>query len=144
MDVMRRVLGRTLICVVISTGLALAPAVPSWATAPKISSFVPTSGTVGTKVTVSGSNLTGARSVKFNGLSSSFTVNSPTQITATVPASATTGTIAVTTPAGTTTSGSAYTVLPHISSFSPTSGAIGSSVTINGSGFDSVTGVTFN
>src|SRR5207245_18026 len=102
------------------------------------------SGIIGSSVTISGGGFVGATSVKFNGLSSSFTVNSQSQITATVPASATTGTIAVTTPAGTTTSGSAYTVLPHISSFSPTSGAIGSSVTINGSGFDSVTGVTFN
>src|SRR5437588_10714859 len=42
--------------------------------APTISSFSPTSGGVGTTVTVNGTNFTGATSVKFNGQAASFSV----------------------------------------------------------------------
>ncbi len=69
---------------------------------PVISSFTPTSGTVGTLVTLTGSGFTGTTSVIFNATSApSFTVGSDTQITATVPAGATSGKISVTNAAGT-------------------------------------------
>jgi hypothetical protein len=73
--------------------------------------FSPTSGPVGTVVTITGTNLTGATSVKFNGVAATtFTVNSATQITATVPAGATTGKIEVVAPSGTATSAADFTV----------------------------------
>lgn len=79
--------------------------------APTVSSFLPTAGLVGTSVVITGTNLTGASAVTFNGVSCvSFTVNSATQITATVPAAATTGAVAVTTAGGTGTSSGSYTV----------------------------------
>jgi uncharacterized protein (TIGR03437 family) len=78
--------------------------------APTITSFAPTSGPVGTSVTITGTNFTGATSVKFNGVSATFIVNSATKITATVPTGATTGAITVTTPGGTATSTSNFTV----------------------------------
>ena len=68
--------------------------------APVISS-IPTSGKVGSSIVITGQNFTGATAVTFNGITGSFTVNSATQITATVPAAATSGPIAVSTPAGT-------------------------------------------
>jgi len=77
---------------------------------PVVSSFTPASGSSGTSVTVTGSGFTGATAVKFNGMSATFTVTSDTQITATVPSGATTGPIAVTTPAGTGTSTASFTV----------------------------------
>ena len=61
------------------------------ATPPTISGFTPTSGPVGTSVTISGTNFTGATAVRFNGTSAGFTVSSATAIAATVPAGATTG-----------------------------------------------------
>jgi hypothetical protein len=77
---------------------------------PVIASFAPASGSAGTVVTISGSNFTGASSVTFNLVAASFTVVSGTQIQATVPAGATTGRIRVTTPDGTGTSASDFSV----------------------------------
>ena len=51
-------------------------------------------------VTITGSNFTGATAVTFNGTAATFTVNSNTKISTTVPAGATTGKISVTTAAG--------------------------------------------
>jgi Bacterial Ig domain/IPT/TIG domain len=115
---------------------------------PTITSFTPASGPVGTSVTISGTNFTGATAVTFNGTSTNFTVNAATSIQAAVPAGATTGPISVTTPAGTATSASAFTVTtssaPTITSFTPASGPVGTSVTISGTNFTGATAVTFN
>lgn len=82
----------------------------SAASAPVISSVSPMSGSVGTQVVITGTNFTGATAVTFNGVAASYVTNSVTQITATVPASATSGTISVTTPAGTARSPAMFTV----------------------------------
>src|SRR5207253_4479078 len=105
---------------------------------------------VGTNVDILGAGFTGASQVKFNGLAAStYTVDSDTEIHATVPTSATTGPIAVTTSKGTGTSTSNFLVTtsgggPQISSFTPTSGPIGTNVTITGVGFGGATAVKFN
>ena len=124
-------------------------ALPAQAEAPIISSFSPTSGPVGTSVTINGLHLTGATSVTFNGTSATFTVNSGSKITATVPSGATTGKIAVVKPTGTATSTDNFNVTnqsggPTISGFSPNSGPVGTSVTINGSNFTGAGSVKFN
>jgi subtilisin-like proprotein convertase family protein len=63
---------------------------------PIVSLFAPTSGSVGTVVSITGSNFSGATDVKFNGVSAtSFTVVNSGQINATVPAGASTGLITV-------------------------------------------------
>jgi uncharacterized repeat protein (TIGR01451 family) len=80
--------------------------------APAIGGFTPTSGPVNTVVTITGSNFFSSTAVKFNGVNSTFTVNNNGSITATVPAGATTGSIAITNSVGTTTSGSQFTVTP--------------------------------
>ncbi|MFN8233341.1 MAG: IPT/TIG domain-containing protein [Actinomycetota bacterium] len=80
--------------------------------APSISSFSPTSGPVGTWVTIGGSGLTGATSVRFgDAYQPSFTVDpSGTSIVAVVPTGATTGPITVTTPNVTVVSTSSFVV----------------------------------
>jgi hypothetical protein len=78
--------------------------------APTITSFTPTFGPVGTSVVITGTNFTGATAVTFNNVTATFTVNSVTQITATVPTTATTGKIKVTTPGGSATSTADFTV----------------------------------
>jgi hypothetical protein len=111
---------------------------------PTITSFTPAGGPVGTSVIISGTNFTGATAVRFNGVTASFAVNSATLIQATVPAGATTGPISVTTPNGTGTSVSAFFVTPTLTSFTPASGPVGTSVTISGTSFTGATAVRFN
>lgn len=72
---------------------------------------VPTSGKVGIIVSILGNNLTGATSVKFNGVAAKF-VTSSTDIAATVPVGATTGTVTVVTPARTLSSNVKFRVTP--------------------------------
>ena len=76
--------------------------------APTISSFSPTTGPAGTVVTIEGTNFIAPSAVRFNGLNASFTVNSTTQIVATVPVGVTTGPITVVTADGTATSSASF------------------------------------
>ncbi|MEI6684524.1 MAG: choice-of-anchor Q domain-containing protein, partial [Planctomycetota bacterium] len=81
--------------------------------APTITSFTPTSGQAGTSVVISGSGFVGSVQVNFNGATATnVVVNSATQITARVPTGATTGLISVTTPGGTVTTPTNFTVTP--------------------------------
>lgn len=77
---------------------------------PTVTSFAPSSGVVGTSVTLTGTNFTGATSTTFNGTSASFSVTDAQHIATTVPAGATDGAIAVTTPNGTGTSAASFDV----------------------------------
>ena len=110
-----------------------------------ILAFSPTSGPVGTTVTISGtafSTDSSQDSVSFNGTAATVTSASSTQLVVTVPSGATTGTISVTAPSGTATSSQTFTVTsgstnsPTITTFSPARGVAGTAVTIQGTGFD--------
>jgi len=79
---------------------------------PKVESFTPTSGPVGTLVTITGRAFTGATAVQFNGVLAEYTILSATQIRATVPAGASTGVITVNSPGGIGNSTTNYTVTP--------------------------------
>jgi len=115
--------------------------------APAILSFSPTAGQAGTVVTITGVNLSGITGVSFGDTAAtSFTLVSPTTITATVGGGAT-GNITVTsTAAGAGTMslpGFIYGRLPSISGISPDSGATGATILLSGSGFTGATAVTF-
>ncbi|MFY9742322.1 MAG: choice-of-anchor tandem repeat GloVer-containing protein [Candidatus Sulfotelmatobacter sp.] len=77
---------------------------------PTFLSFDPTSGPVGTPVTITGTGLTQTIGVAFDGTAASFTVDSDTQITATVPSGAKSGKITVTTQGGSVSSSTSFTV----------------------------------
>ena len=79
--------------------------------APTVTLFNPASGKIGTSVVITGSDFINVSQVSFNGTDQpTYTVDSPTQITTTVPLGATTGTISVTTVAGIGTSTNSFTV----------------------------------
>jgi C1A family cysteine protease len=77
--------------------------------APTVTGLSPNSGPAagGTQVTITGTNLTGATAVKFGTIAAGFTVSSDTQVIATAPAGAGTVNVTVTTPGGTSATGSA-------------------------------------
>lgn len=77
---------------------------------PTLASFSPASGTAGDTIALTGTNFAGVSAVKFNGVDALYIVVSATSITATVPSTATTGTLSVTTPYGTATSATSFTV----------------------------------
>jgi uncharacterized repeat protein (TIGR03803 family) len=70
-----------------------------------------TFGKIGARVTILGTDLTGATAVSFNGTPATFT-GGTTRIATSVPTGATSGTITVKLPTGTLTSNVAFTVLP--------------------------------
>jgi hypothetical protein len=114
--------------------------------APTVASFTPSSGTFGTPVTITGTGFTWATGVKFNGLSTPFTIVNNTTITTTVPSGSTSGIIRVINQADSAESSTGFTVfgIPVVSTLSPTSGSVGASINITGSGFNAVTAVRFN
>jgi len=112
-----------------------------------IYSFNPVSGPVGTQVTITGMNFNGTTQVAFNGVpASTFTVDSNTQVRATVPAGATTGKISMTKAGSSGFSNDDFVVVtpPVITSFSPAQGPVLTEVEISGSGLTTVTEVSFN
>jgi IPT/TIG domain len=124
---------------------------------PAVTGVSPSSGPIvgGNTVTVTGTGFTGASAVSFDTVpATSFTVNSDTSVTATVPAGvvgpvSVVGTIddvTVTTPGGTSATSTAdqytYEPVPTVTGVSPGSGPIvgGNTVTVTGAGFTGGTG----
>ncbi len=113
---------------------------------PTVSSLSPTSGIHGTSVTITGTNFTSGSTVSFGGVAATATVNSPTQITATVPSGSGSVNVTVTTSVGTSATGAAslFTyLLPSVTGLSPTGGPPGTSVIITGTNFTSGSTVSF-
>jgi thermitase len=110
---------------------------------PAISSFSPDVDGAGGSVTLTGSGYSSATSVSFGLVSTSFTIDSATQITAVVPAGVAYGRWRVTGPGGTAVSALVGSVpLPTITGISSQHAGTGSTVTITGGGFQDATGVT--
>jgi RHS repeat-associated protein len=114
---------------------------------PTITSVSPLSGVVGTKVVITGSSFGSAQgSVTIGGTVAPVTSWSATSITITVPSGATTGSLIVTA-GGVPSNPVTFTVVAASISLSPSSGPVGTQVTITGSGFGATQGsstVSFN
>lgn len=119
---------------------------------PTVSSVSPAQGTVsgGTTVVITGTTLTGATAVRFGAVNAaSYTVNSPTQITAvTPPGSPGPVPVTVVSPAGTSNATVSYTYtanLPTVTAVSPSAGPTsgGTTVTLTGTNFTGATAVRF-
>ena len=107
--------------------------------------FLPAARQVGHTVEILGQGLTGTIGVSFNGTpATTFSVLTDTFMTATVPGGATSGSIKVTTPGGTLISNKQFEVKPQVTSFSPTSGPVGTSVTLTGMSLSQTSKITFN
>ncbi len=124
----------------------------TYESAPAISAVSPVAGLPvgGSSVTITGTGFGGASAVRFGSNAATFSVVSATSISAAAPAgSAGTVDITVTTPVGTSTTGSAdqftYEAAPSVTGISPVAGlpAGGSAVTITGSGFVGASVVDF-
>jgi outer membrane protein assembly factor BamB len=121
---------------------------------PTVTGVSPTSGpsTGGTVVSITGTGFNGTTAVNFgpNNPSATYTVNSPTSITATDPPSPIgTADVTVVTPGGTSATSPAdqytYTVpaAPTVTGVSPTSGFFGNSVIVTGTGLTGASAVSF-
>ncbi|HEY9843090.1 MAG: IPT/TIG domain-containing protein [Candidatus Sericytochromatia bacterium] len=137
---------------------------------PVVTGITPLKGPVGTQVTISGYFFSKVVSVKFNGVAASFTIVSSQLIRTVVPTGASDGQISLTNAAGATIRSYSYDVMMPvlsaassaqantapideqdgsgagrvtISSFTPTSGAVGTTVTILGSNFTGIISVKF-
>jgi hypothetical protein len=107
---------KLLLAVLMIVSVCGASALSATASTPKttITSVSPTSVTVGTEVTITGTNLAGATEVTFDRTIATVISDTATTIVAYVPAGATTGYIKVKTPGGTARSSSEFTVLPPL------------------------------
>lgn len=123
--------------------------------APAISSFSPATGPVGTRLTLTGTDLAGTSTITFAGsmantVTTGFTINSTgTQISGVVvPAGAQTGPITATTTLGSSSSRTAFvvtnTATPTLASFTPTRAPAGTSIAVTGTNLSSITALTVN
>src|SRR6266566_4804826 len=138
----RLVLMRVLNCnsiFILTISILFLFAIGAQAAAPTITSLTPNTGAVGSSIVIAGSNFgsnKGSSTVKFNGTTATTTSWGASSITATVPPGATTGNVVVTV-SGSSSNGAPFTVTaaPSITSLTPNTGAVGSSIVIAGSNF---------
>jgi len=115
--------------------------------APQITSLSPTSGGVGTQVTVNGSGFQATKaansSISFNGLPGTVVTWNDTQIVANVAANTATGGVKVVVNGVVSNQDQVFTLPnPIISGLVPSSGPVGTAVHINGSGFGASPGTS--
>ncbi|MGI8801347.1 MAG: IPT/TIG domain-containing protein [Solirubrobacteraceae bacterium] len=135
-----------------ATDITPGPPSPNPMGAPTVTGLSPSSGPEagGTPVTITGTGFTGATAVGFGSApATAFTVDSPTQITATAPPGSGTVDVTVTTPGGKSPTAPAdlyaYIPRPTVTGLHPPSGpeSGGTAVTITGTGFTGATAVDF-
>src|SRR5262249_39536464 len=111
----------------------------------------PSAGMQGAQAQINGGGFgatQGTSTIAFNGTNATVASWSDTQITVTVPANATSGPVRATVGGGAGNNNVHFTIaVPQVNSVSPTSGVVGTQVTVNGSGFGASQGtstISFN
>jgi PKD repeat protein len=129
-------------CIIIALICSFAGSI--YAQSPTITNFIPAAAPTGSFVTINGNNFTGATAVSFGGTpAASFSVVSNTMIQAVV-GNGNSGFVMVTTALGTgSQNGFTYLASPAMTSFSPTSGKEGDTITLTGTYMNSVSSVKF-
>ncbi|MFD4607291.1 IPT/TIG domain-containing protein [Streptomyces sp. NPDC058440] len=126
----------------------------TYVAAPAVLGVTPSQGPIsgGTSVTLTGTNLSGATTVLFDGIAAAFTVLPPSRIVAVTPAHAPgAAAVTVTTPGGTSNPDNPsayfyYTPVPSLTDIKPPAGpsAGGAAATLTGSGLLNATAVRFD
>ncbi len=114
---------------------------------PVITGFEPSYGARGATVTITGANFTNLASpaVEFNGVAAAYqTPTSTTELTATIPAGATTGLITVNNASGSGSSAVLFYLQPWITGLDPASGAVNSTFLLTGRNLTNASSVTVN
>ncbi|KAB7530639.1 hypothetical protein F8C76_03835 [Flagellimonas olearia] len=131
------------ICLILSCGKDDGPTPDPEPQEVEITSFSPTSGTVGTEVTINGKNFSSAKeenNVTFGSFKAPVVEASPTKLVVQVPTNAVTGKITVTVGSSSATSTTNFEVLvssgpPTVTNFEPKFGVPGTEVIIYGENF---------
>ena len=111
---------------------------------PTINGFTPASGAVGARVAVTGTYLAGTTGATLNAKSVPFTVFSDNEVKIRTPPGSTTGRIVLSTAAGSVRSRTPFTVTYSLTGFTPSSGPVGTVVTMKGVGFTNPSTVKFH
>lgn len=134
---------QVLASVAILAALGCSKSTPGASSVPVITSFSPAKGATGSTVVLQGSGFHGVSSVSVGGAGADFSIDSDNTLKVTVPDGAMSGPIGVVNALGTGGTKDKFYVTPTITSFTPTSGSPGTTVTLTGTGFVGATSVTF-
>jgi hypothetical protein len=97
--------------IVVTSAVGTGSSTSSFKPVPRLVSFDPSPAVAGAVVTLTGTNLAGATSLRLGSRTLPVTVDSPTRVHTTLPANAVTGPLTITTPAG-TSAALTFTVTP--------------------------------
>jgi outer membrane protein assembly factor BamB len=128
----------------VSAAVASPPARQAQAPAMKINSVSPAKTAAGKSIIITGTKLSKVSRVQVHSTRLAFHVISATRITAKVPAGATTGLLKVIAATAQATSPKPLLIAATVTSISPTSGGLNTTVTVNGTGFTAPATVSFH
>jgi len=113
---------------------------------PALTAFTPRQALPGAAVTLTGTNFSYVTEVLFNGIATSFTIQSDVSLEAIVPEGNASGKIQIRYKTGSSLSTETFTIilLPVINSFTPDYGKAGDNITVSGLNLGTATQVTFN
>jgi hypothetical protein len=120
-------------------GTASSPSPVTVIVVPTITAAAPDSAPIGSLVTLTGSGFTGTSAVSLDGYPAKFTFLSDTSVTFVVPSQATSATIHVKDAAGIGYGPYFIVSTLGVQSFTPTTGPVGTTVAVQGSGFTGIT-----